>query len=157
MVSHARSQARPSKKASHRAPKRTPVPQGPKVTRAFGYILYEDTLRMWAEHYYYEKVHGKKVSSLPPDEREHAIDLMLLATLESLPSKVYTKVPGLPRLQRRLILMDPISTTYLFVLQDNSSAAALNSHVSEEDLVKMAEVLKITDQKPNWYHVRKIY
>lgn len=45
--------------------------------------------------------------------------------------------------------------TYLFVLQDNSSPEALNSHINEEDLVKMAEVLKITDQKPNWYRIKR--
>ncbi|KAI0738793.1 hypothetical protein C8Q80DRAFT_1124277 [Daedaleopsis nitida] len=129
------------------------VPQGPHPTRAFGYILYFDCLRVWADRFY-EELHGVKISSLPEAEREEALFSILATAVQSIPMEVYGKVPGLPRLLRRIILMDGSTMTYMFVLKDDSSPEALNAKVSEEDLKKMAEVLGVGDQKAKWYYVR---
>lgn len=129
------------------------IRQGQNPTCAFGYLLYSDCLSRWAE-YHYEKMYGHKISSLPLEEREDAVFMILGATIEAIPLVVYKQVPGLPQLRRRMILMDAATVTYLFVLQDDSTPEALHSHVSQEDLDKMAEVLKITGQKPNWYSVK---
>ncbi|KAI0738792.1 hypothetical protein C8Q80DRAFT_1275028 [Daedaleopsis nitida] len=142
----------PSIKPSRRRSKVAAIPQGPNPTRAFGYILYYDCLKVWAARFY-EELHGVKVSSLPEAEHEEALSSMIGTAVYSIPMKVYRRVPGLPRLRRRIILMEGSTMTYMFVLKDDSSLAALKAKVSEEDLKKMAEVLGVGDQKPNWYRV----
>ncbi|KAI0738795.1 hypothetical protein C8Q80DRAFT_209689 [Daedaleopsis nitida] len=129
-------------------PRRSKVvttPQGPNPTRAFGYILYYDCLKVWADRFH-EELRGVKISSLPEAEREKALRSILATTVYSIPMEVYRAVPGLPRLRRRIILMDGSTLTYMFVLKDDSSPEALKAKFSQEDLEKMAEVLGVGDR-----------
>lgn len=94
-------QPRSSNSSGH-SPKRTPIPQGPKFNCAFGYILYADTLSLWAEHYY-EQAYGTTIRSLSQEEQTDAVFMMFVATLELLALEVYEQIPTLPRLRRRVI------------------------------------------------------
>ncbi len=108
----------------------------------------------WAE-YFHELRHGTKMSSLSPEEARKAFRGIVITAVNSLPFRVYNRVHGLPRLSRPILLLnpDPAKARWLFVLKDNSSRPALDLKIDPEDIKKVAEVLKVGDQEPNWYRV----
>ncbi|KAI0808308.1 hypothetical protein C8Q74DRAFT_1363704 [Fomes fomentarius] len=130
------------------------IRQGEDVTVAFGFILDESNLMPWAE-YFYELRHGTKMTSLPPEETRKAFERIVFTAVNSLPFRVYHRVRGLPRLRRAILLLNPNpgKLRWLFVLRDNSSRPALDLEIDPEDIKKVAEVLKVGDQEPNWYRV----
>lgn len=73
----------------------------------------------------------------------------------TLPRQVYLAVPTMPRLRRSTLLLDMMAGTFLFVLRDNSSHAALHAQVSEEDIRRAKEFLGVPESEPvRWYKVK---
>lgn len=140
----------PPPASRHRA--KPHIRQGEDVTVAFGFILDETNLMPWAE-YFYELGYDVKLSSLPPEEAQKAYETITFTAVNALPHRVYHRVRGLPRLRRAILLLNPEKLRWLFVLKDNSSRPALDLKLDPEDIKKVAEVLKVGDQQPNWYRV----
>ena len=144
-----RSQSRPSARSRTKL-----VPQGPNPTRAFGFLLDKACITRFAEQNY-EKVYGTKVSydGMSEEEAEDMMEPVFFATVDMLPLLVYRNIPHLPRLRRRIILMDDVQRTFLFALKDDSSSEALKIQITPEDLEETRRTLTLGDQQPNWYYV----
>ncbi|KAI0793565.1 hypothetical protein C8Q74DRAFT_1215142 [Fomes fomentarius] len=121
-------------------------------TRAYGLIIDQTSLRKWTMAFH-EKILGEDLSKLPPQEAEEELQLTMFASFTTIPSLVYEQFPRIPRLHRRLILMNGARGTYLLVLQDNSSEAALNAVIDPSDVEGVRKMLDLGDQKPKWYGI----
>ncbi|RPD57785.1 hypothetical protein L226DRAFT_615142 [Lentinus tigrinus ALCF2SS1-7] len=128
------------------------VQPGP-ATCGYGFIIDHDCLRRWAKIIYGELFGPDSLSSMPAEEAEITIQAAYSTTASMIPLKVYKGFPRIPRLRRRLALMNPAQRRYLLVLQDNSSQAALSAAITSEDLDGVRRMLGLGGQKPRWYHL----
>ena len=101
---------------------------------------------------YHERLTGVDPKSLSPEEEREIIRSSFATTVRTMPDMVYCKLPNIPRLRRRLILMSGAARRYLFVLRDNSTHEAKTAPVHPEDIKAVKELLGI-DQEPAWYDV----
>ncbi|TFK93669.1 hypothetical protein K466DRAFT_594191 [Polyporus arcularius HHB13444] len=129
------------------------VPQGPVATRAYGLKLDADGLHRLGTKFHKQIYGDEKLAGLSPEEARKLIVLRRPATLLRIPREVYTSFPHLPRMRRKIILMDSVAQVWLFVLKDNSSQAALNAHFDLEDICKVREVLGLEHERAKWYEV----
>ena len=125
--------------------------QGPDVTRAYGFILDRECISRWTA-ICHERRTGVKPSSLSPEEEQEIIRSGFPVTLNWMAGIVYIKVPSIPRLSRRIILMSGAARRYLFVLRDNSSFEARNAPVYPDDIEAVKTLLELKDD-PGWYDV----
>ncbi|RPD57789.1 hypothetical protein L226DRAFT_537589 [Lentinus tigrinus ALCF2SS1-7] len=123
------------------------------ATRGYGFMLDDGCLRHWAK-IIYEEVYGSDIlSKMTAKEAEEAIDLGLAVAPSVILQKVYRQFPRIPRLRRRLALVDPDEGRYVVVLKDNSSQAALSATISPEDVEGVRKMLDLGEQKPRWHYL----
>ncbi|RPD53435.1 hypothetical protein L226DRAFT_563802 [Lentinus tigrinus ALCF2SS1-7] len=128
------------------------VQPGP-ATCGYGFMIDYDCLRHWAKIIYGELFGPDSLSSMTAEEAEKKINAALTLATSVLPRKVYQQFPRIPRLRRRLALMNPAKGSYLLVLRDNSSQAALSAAITPEDLDGVRKMLGLGEQKPKWYRL----
>ncbi|KAI0793568.1 hypothetical protein C8Q74DRAFT_1215145 [Fomes fomentarius] len=134
-----------ARKNTETVPRTTP-------TRAYGLIIDQASLRKWTMALH-EETYGQDLSKLPPQEAEHELKLTMFASFHMMPEAVYQQFPRIPRLHRRLILMSGAKGTYLLVLKDNGSEAALNAVIDPSDVEGVRKMLDLGNQQPRWYGI----
>ncbi len=90
---------------------------------------------------------------MTPEEAEDTITSMTYSAQTIIPMFVYSEFPRIPRLHRNLVLMDGVEGTYLLVLKDNSSEAALDTAIYSSDVEGLRKMLDLGDQRPKWYSI----
>ncbi|RPD57265.1 hypothetical protein L226DRAFT_561456 [Lentinus tigrinus ALCF2SS1-7] len=127
------------------------VPQGPRPTRAYGIIIDEECIRRRAIILLKEE--GQDPEQMTAKALRKAIRDMMAFTLTTIPADVYRDVPGLPHFRRNLLLMSESKGTYLLVFKDDSSCAAMQSHLDPEDVKKAKMFLGLQRQAAKWHYV----
>ena len=125
--------------------------QGPRTTRAYGFILDEKCINHWAA-FFYKEAFGVDPSTMSPEEASKTIRRMFGVALMAIPNYIFCKVPSLPRLQRCMILMNCVTGKWLFALRDDSSLEARTAPIYPDDIEEVKKLLEI-DTDPQWYHV----
>ncbi|KAI0071205.1 hypothetical protein K474DRAFT_659976 [Panus rudis PR-1116 ss-1] len=129
------------------------VPQGSRVTRAYGLHLDDDCVFRWGKDYY-ERHYPGKLDKLTPEEVREKVDSIMSVTTAYIPHELYKAFPHLPRLRRNVLLIRfPRSLEWLLVLKDNSSKEALHAPLSMEDVMRVKEFLGVRKQGAKWYNV----
>ncbi|RPD52752.1 hypothetical protein L226DRAFT_541026 [Lentinus tigrinus ALCF2SS1-7] len=123
------------------------------ATRGYGFMLDDGCLRHWAKIIYEETYGADALSKMTPKEAEEAIDLGLAVAPSVILHKVYRQFPGIPRLRRRLALVDPDEGKYVVVLKDNGTSAALNMKIAPEDVEGVRKMLDLGEQQPRWHYL----
>ena len=101
---------------------------------------------------FYNCIYGGLLATFPPEE-ERKLRGAMKAALCTIPALVYKAHPRIPRLRRRLLLKDYHDRTYLLILKDNLSAAAVKTVIERIDLDGVREMLGLGGQKPKRYPV----
>ncbi|RPD73081.1 hypothetical protein L226DRAFT_614338 [Lentinus tigrinus ALCF2SS1-7] len=133
------------------------TPQGPRPTRAYGIIIDQECVRRRAL-ILLKEFRGQDPEKMTPEELHKTLRSMMDFTLTTIPDDVYYEVPGLPRFRRNLLLMNESRGTFLLVFKDDSSYAAMQSHLDPEDVKKAKKFLGLQGQAAKWHNVvRAVY
>ena len=130
------------------------VPQGRKVTRAYGIRLDDECIFTWGKRLYEEREPGE-LDNLPPAEVRSRVEAMTPATIAYIPHKLYKQFPDLPGLRRNILLIPTRrgALEWLLVLKDNSSREAVELRIDPETLKSVKEFVGVGNQAAKWYDV----
>lgn len=133
---------------------RRPIPLGPAVPYAYGFLIDRQLQRRWALHFFAD-MFKEDLASSSPEQVEDTIDDLIGLTRSRLAIHIHRQMPQLRRCKNRLVPLYQHTDEgyYMFIVRDNSSIAAANAPVSPEDIDALRQQLGVPNQEPAWYRV----